>query len=117
MKYQFVILVVALVFVCVESKPAGGEESKILKYDSDVREDGYSFAFETNDPITRNEEGVIVPGSSQAQGRSAEEGEDNSNLQVKGDFGFNFPDGIPFHVEFVADENGYRPKVSFGTHA
>ncbi|CAG9858877.1 unnamed protein product [Phyllotreta striolata] len=113
MKSQIAILVVAFVFVCVESKPAG-KESEILRYDNDVRDDGYAFSFETNDPIKRSEQGVVVPGPPHAQGRSPEEGEYNSHLQVKGDFGFNFPDGLPFHVDFVADENGYRPKVSFG---
>ncbi|CAH1104803.1 unnamed protein product [Psylliodes chrysocephalus] len=117
MRSQIVLLVVGLVVVCVESRP--NAESKIVNYDSDVREDGYSFSFETSDPIKRNEQGKVVPGPEQPQGRSATGGEQESNsiLQVNGDFGFDFPEGIPFYVTFVADENGYRPKVSFGTKA
>ncbi|XP_028129635.1 flexible cuticle protein 12-like [Diabrotica virgifera virgifera] len=104
MKVQIVLLA-GLIAVCVAAPPPSGDrESKILRYDSDVREDGYDFAFETNDPIKRNEAGKIQQVS-----------QEESNLQVNGDFAFNFPEGVSFQTVFVADEQGYRPKVSFGT--
>ncbi|XP_072395450.1 flexible cuticle protein 12-like [Diabrotica undecimpunctata] len=100
MKVQIVLLA-GLIAVCVAAPPE--RESRILKYDSDVREDGYDFAFETDDPIKRNEAGKIQQVS-----------QEESNLQVNGDFAFNFPEGVSFQTVFVADEQGYRPKVSFG---
>ncbi|CAG9833638.1 unnamed protein product [Diabrotica balteata] len=101
MKVQIVLLA-GLIALCVAAPPPQ-RESRILKYDSDVREDGYDFAFETDDPIKRNEAGKIQQVS-----------QEESNLQVNGDFAFNFPEGVSFQTVFVADEQGYRPKVSFG---
>ncbi|XP_057666405.1 flexible cuticle protein 12-like [Diorhabda carinulata] len=101
MKVQIALLA-GFLAVCIAA-PAG-RESRILKYDSDVNENGYAFGFETDDPIIRNEAGkvyVISP--------------EQSNLKVNGDFAFNFPDGVGFQTVFEADELGYRPKVSFGT--
>ncbi|XP_023021422.1 flexible cuticle protein 12 [Leptinotarsa decemlineata] len=90
----------------VNSKPADPDASaQIVKFDNDLRLDGYNFDFETSNGIKRTEAGVLKPGT----------GKDNDQtLNVDGDFSFTFPDGTPFSVKFVATEDGYRPTVVIG---
>lgn len=59
------------------------------------------FRFQTSDGISRNEEGILKnPGT------------ENEALEVKGRYTYKGPDGKDVTVEFVANENGYQPRVS-----
>ncbi|KAG5876960.1 hypothetical protein JTB14_037710 [Gonioctena quinquepunctata] len=96
----------ALLCSYVHSKPADADATaQIVKFDSDVRLDGYNFDFETSNGIKRTEAGVVTPGSGK---------DDEGGINVNGDFSFTFPDGTPFSVKFVASEEGYRPVVVIG---
>ncbi|CAG9814149.1 unnamed protein product [Phaedon cochleariae] len=102
---SFVVLI-ALLIHYVHSKPAEGDAAaQTIKFDNDLRLDGYNFGFETSNGIKRNENGVLKPGTGKDQ---------DQTLNVDGDFSFTFPDGTPFSVKFVATEDGYRPQVVIG---
>ncbi|XP_072393444.1 endocuticle structural protein SgAbd-6-like [Diabrotica undecimpunctata] len=81
-------------------------ESKILRFDNDVRQDGYQFGFETSDGIRREENGVF-------QATADELG----ILTVNGESSYPLGDGLPFYISFVADDKGYRPKYVIGQGA
>jgi hypothetical protein len=59
------------------------------------------FRFQTSDGIARNEEGILK-----------NVGTGNEALEVNGRYTYKGPDGKDVTVEFVANENGYQPKVS-----
>ena len=59
------------------------------------------FRFQTSDGISRNEEGIL---------KNA--GTENEALEVKGRYTYKGPDGKDVTVDFVANENGYQPRVS-----
>jgi hypothetical protein len=54
----------------------------------------FSYSFETSDGSKRTEEASLV----------------GENLSVKGSFQYVAADGETYKVNFVADENGYRPE-------
>nr|XP_015836169.1 PREDICTED: larval cuticle protein 8 [Tribolium castaneum] len=67
-----------------------------LEYENVINEDGYHFRYKTEDS-ERAETGVF----------------DNiRGLVVKGFYEFVGTDGNTYHVEYEADENGYRPQVA-----
>lgn len=59
------------------------------------------FSFQTSDGIVRNEEGILK-----------NVGTENEALEVKGSYTYKGPDGKDVTVEFVANENGYQPRVT-----
>ncbi|XP_028129621.1 larval cuticle protein 65Ag1-like [Diabrotica virgifera virgifera] len=102
MKFTVVVFI-ALIALCVALPANNNPSSVIIRANSDVRPDGYEFGYETSDPIVRNEAGILQQLS-----------QDKLALQVNGDFAFNYPEGFSLQTTYVADENGYRPRVSFG---
>lgn len=38
--------------------------------------------------------------------------QENSAQSVQGYFEYTSPEGVPVHVQYVADENGFRPEVT-----
>ncbi|CAG9858875.1 unnamed protein product [Phyllotreta striolata] len=101
------IVIVCAIFVsCVSGRPADGDaQAQIVKFNNDLRLDGYNFDFETSNGIRRTEAGVLKPGPDK---------ENDQLLNVDGDFSFTLQDGTPMSVKFVASENGYRPQVVIG---
>lgn len=86
------------------SKPQGSsKDATILRYENEnIGVDGYKFAFETSDGITREEEGTLQNA-----------GSENESLNAQGSFSYkDEASGKTVSVTFVADENGYRPKVT-----
>lgn len=61
----------------------------------------YSWNYATGNNIKANEKGSIVP--------SANNG-DESSIAVEGSYSYTDNDGTPFHVTYVAGENGFEPK-------
>ena len=41
-------------------------------------------------------------------------GTDDEAISVQGSYSYIGPDGKPVKVEYIADENGYQPILSFG---
>ncbi|CAH2045653.1 unnamed protein product, partial [Iphiclides podalirius] len=71
----------------------------ILKQDSDVSPDGYTFDFQTSDGTARQEQGTLKQIS-----------EDHKALEVKGSYQYVAPDGVVYAVTFTADEHGFQPQ-------
>merc|ERR1719260_593342 len=68
-----------------------------LSYTNNVSKDGsYSFGYSTSGGLSRQEAGSVT----------------GSGCRVEGSYSYLGGDGVTYTVVFVADENGYRPKVS-----
>uniref|UniRef100_A0A1A9W4X4 Uncharacterized protein n=1 Tax=Glossina brevipalpis TaxID=37001 RepID=A0A1A9W4X4_9MUSC len=81
------------------------EHAEILRYESDVRPDGYKFGFETSDGTQHD-----------AEGQLKNLDKDHDALVVHGSFSFVDKEGHKYVVEYVADENGYQPKADHLPH-
>ena len=53
----------------------------------------FFFSYSTSNGMSRSEVGSLTP----------------TGYQVKGSYHYRGPDGVKYTVEFVADQNGYRP--------
>lgn len=79
------------------------DHAEILRYESDVRPDGYKFGFETSDGTQHDAEGHLKEGHDK----------EHAALVVHGSFSFVDKEGHKYQVNYVADEYGYQPE---GTH-
>jgi len=62
-----------------------------------MRTDGsYKFSYSTSNGVSRSESGLVT----------------QDGYQVTGSYQYTGPDGVRYTVEFVADQLGYRPKIS-----
>lgn len=76
----------------------------ILRQDSEVNFDGsYHSSFETGNGIVAEEKGVLK--NAGIKDAEAEE--------VNGSISYTAPEGIPVHLKYIANENGY---VAEGSH-
>ncbi|XP_030386430.1 endocuticle structural protein SgAbd-6-like [Scaptodrosophila lebanonensis] len=76
------------------------DKATILRYDNDNGGlDGYNFAYETSDGVTRQE---------QAELKNA--GTDQEALSVRGSVSWVAPDGQTYTLNYIADENGFQPQ-------
>ncbi|XP_030755679.1 pupal cuticle protein 20-like [Sitophilus oryzae] len=77
-----------------------GPQFRILKFDSQNPGDGsYRFDYETENQISQHEAGEV---------RNA--GSDQASSVVRGSYSYTAPDGQHITVNYVADENGFRPE-------
>ncbi|KAJ8732072.1 hypothetical protein PYW08_014802 [Mythimna loreyi] len=60
----------------------------------------YSFEYETSDGTYRREDGGIIPGP------------EGNSLVVRGEYGYIDTNGKPYSMKYVADANGYQPRVN-----
>ncbi|XP_052863340.1 endocuticle structural glycoprotein SgAbd-5-like [Anopheles cruzii] len=82
----------------------------ILQYESNnAANEGYSFEFELSDEQKRKEEGTL-------RFTKDAEGNDVSFVAVQGHYSFVGDDGRTYYVEYTADENGYRTRMSAGDY-
>ncbi|XP_069674205.1 endocuticle structural glycoprotein SgAbd-5-like [Periplaneta americana] len=94
-------LVFAAILAVAVAVPQSGKDAQITAYSNDVGLDGYNFAFQTSDGISRNEQGTLKnPGT------------ENEAIEVRGTYTYKGVDGKDYTVNFVANENGYQPQVS-----
>ncbi|KAG4077468.1 hypothetical protein HA402_002895 [Bradysia odoriphaga] len=95
------IIVFATIVACALAAPVDDpKDATVLKYENDnIGVDGYKFAYETSNGITRSE---------QAELKNV--GTEQEALNVQGSVTWTAPDGQVFTINFVADENGYRPE-------
>ncbi|XP_026734667.1 endocuticle structural glycoprotein ABD-5-like [Trichoplusia ni] len=97
------IMIVALaMFAMVAAAPQDAPADNpvyILKHDSEITPEGYSFDFETSDGTSRQEKGTLKQLS-----------EDHQALEVTGSYKYVGTDGLTYAVTFVADEHGFQPQ-------
>ncbi|XP_075170091.1 larval cuticle protein 9-like [Haematobia irritans] len=97
---KFVIVLAAL---CVLALAAADDHVEILKQDSKVDHDGYSFEWETSDHTKHQEEGKVV---------GADGKDDHGHIEVHGEYSWKDHHGKEHSVKYVADKLGYHPSVS-----
>ncbi|XP_068630529.1 endocuticle structural glycoprotein ABD-5-like [Battus philenor] len=101
LRYVTVLCVVAA--LCSGAPQQNNQDVQILRFDNDVQVDGYSFAYETSDGTSRQEEGKLDNPQSE-----------NAALTVTGQYAYVAPDGKHYTVTFTAGPNGFQPKTSLG---
>ncbi|KAI5640172.1 insect cuticle protein domain-containing protein [Phthorimaea operculella] len=74
-----------------KSNPADAN-AQILRSNSEVTAEGFSYDFETSNGIRADASGVATNG-----------------VQSQGSFGYTGDDGQQYSITYTADENGYRP--------
>lgn len=100
---KFIVLLAFAVTACIAAPVDDSSNAQILRYENEnIGIDGYKFAYETSDGVSRQEE---------AQLQNA--GSENEALAVRGSVTWTAPDGQVFTLNYVADENGYRPEGDF----
>nr|NP_001394458.1 larval cuticle protein 8 precursor [Aedes aegypti] len=92
----FAALIAVALAAAVEEKTA-----QVLKYDSDVGVDGYSFQFDTSNGIQQQEKAELKKFA-----------DDVAALVVRGSYSYTGSDGQVYTVNYVADENGFQPEAA-----
>ncbi|CAD7004124.1 unnamed protein product [Ceratitis capitata] len=88
-----------LLFVALFAFVAARPEVEIIRSESDVQPDHYSFDLETSDGTSRHEEGVVK-----------DAGTDHASISVQGSYSYkDETDGKQYSVSYIADENGFQP--------
>ncbi|KAH8297831.1 hypothetical protein KR054_011185 [Drosophila jambulina] len=95
MKFAVVLAFAALFAVAIA---APTQEATVLRSESDVGPEGYSYTLETSDGVSKNE-----------QGQLKNIGTEQEAIAVKGSFSFVADDGQTYTVNYIADENGFQP--------
>lgn len=92
--------ILAVAYARPQSSPSA--DAKILKYENDnIGVDGYQFAFETSDGVSRQETGTLENA-----------GSDHEALSVHGSHSSRDErSGKSISVTYVADSNGFYPRV------
>lgn len=80
-------------FQSTRSQAAQEKSAAILRLDSEVNEQGFQYAFETDNGI-------------QAQ----ETGQEADGIQSQGSYSYTGDDGQVYSVKFTADANGFQPQ-------
>ncbi|XP_072942635.1 endocuticle structural glycoprotein SgAbd-3-like [Epargyreus clarus] len=72
--------------------------AEILKFENEMNEQGYRYAYESSDGTKAEQEGQIIPGEAPEEG----------SLQVSGSYSYIGDDGQTYTVTYTAGENGYQ---------
>ncbi|KAG4077473.1 hypothetical protein HA402_002900 [Bradysia odoriphaga] len=94
------IVFVAIVAAALAAPVDDSKDAVILKYENDnIGVDGYKFAYETSDGVSRSEEAELKnPGTEQEA------------LSVRGTITWIAADGVQYTLNYLADENGFQPE-------
>ncbi|KAJ6633498.1 Flexible cuticle protein 12 [Pseudolycoriella hygida] len=95
------IIVFAVVLAVALAAPVDdSQNAQILKYENDnIGVDGYNFAYETSDGVSRSEQAVLKnPGTEQEA------------IAVRGTVTWTAADGVQYTLNYIADENGFQPE-------
>ncbi|CRL02972.1 CLUMA_CG016573, isoform A [Clunio marinus] len=108
MKYLIVFALVIVAALAAPPKKAprlsrasdDSSNAQILKYENDnIGIDGYNFAYETSDGVSRQESAVVN-----------NLGSENEEIAVKGTITWTAPDGQVITLNYIADKNGFQPQ-------
>ncbi|XP_058125428.1 larval cuticle protein 65Ag1-like [Anopheles ziemanni] len=88
-------VIVFALFSLIAIVAAAPNNANILRYDNVQDESSYKFGFESDDQITRDEEGQL---------KTEEEG-----LSVRGSYKYVADDGVTYEVQYIADSQGFQP--------
>ncbi|XP_037044861.1 endocuticle structural protein SgAbd-6-like [Bradysia coprophila] len=93
------IVLVAVLAVALAAPLDEPQNAQILKYENDnIGVDGYNFAYETSDGVSRSEQAELKnPGTEQEA------------LSVRGTITWIAADGVQYTLNYIADENGFQP--------
>ncbi|XP_028179283.1 endocuticle structural glycoprotein SgAbd-3-like [Ostrinia furnacalis] len=80
------------------SGASASSNAEILKYENEINEDGYHYAYETSDGTKAEQEGRVLPGAAPEEG----------SLKVSGSYSYVGDDGQTYTITYTADENGYH---------
>ncbi|EDW50680.1 larval cuticle protein 65Ab1 [Drosophila sechellia] len=94
---KFAIVLFALFAVAL----AAPTDVEILRQDSKVEADNYTYSFGTSDGTSKDEQGELKSIGPDAQA-----------IVARGQFSYTGPDGVVYTVSYVADENGFQPQGS-----
>ncbi|KAJ6633496.1 Flexible cuticle protein 12 [Pseudolycoriella hygida] len=94
------VVFVAIVAAALAAPVDDSKNAVILKYENDnIGVDGYKFAYETSDGVSRSEEGELKnPGTEQEA------------ISVRGTITWIAADGVEYTLNYIADENGFQPE-------
>ncbi|XP_045526222.1 cuticle protein 3-like [Pieris brassicae] len=82
----------------VQSQNAGSQ-AEILRFENEINEEGFHYAYETSDGTKAEQNGRVLPGSTPEEG----------SIQVSGSYSYIGDDGQTYSVSYIADENGFQP--------
>ncbi|XP_013116110.1 larval cuticle protein 65Ab1 [Stomoxys calcitrans] len=93
------LIVLAALFAIALAVPVPDEHAEILKLESKVEHDGFSYHVETSDGTSHHEEGKVK-----------DAGSEHAAIVVHGSFSWkDSHDGKVYTVNYVADEHGFQP--------
>ncbi|XP_037299032.1 larval cuticle protein LCP-22-like [Manduca sexta] len=77
------------------------QNANIIRYENEIYPDGrYNYAYETDNGIAAQEEGVPRDFGGNPPVRPD---------VAQGSFAWTSPEGVPIAISYIADENGYQP--------
>ncbi|XP_039759631.1 endocuticle structural glycoprotein SgAbd-2-like [Pararge aegeria] len=74
-------------------------QAQILRYENEIDDKGWHYAYETSDGTKVEQDGRILPGLQPEEG----------SLAVTGSYSYIGDDGQTYTVTYTADENGFHP--------
>lgn len=93
----------AIVFACLlavaVAAPVDDSKTTVLRNESEVGAEGYNFAYETSDGVSRSETAVLK-----------NVGTDEEAISVRGTVTWTAADGVEYTLNYIADENGFQPE-------
>lgn len=97
---KYIVIFALTVVACLAAPLDDSSNAQILKYENDnIGIDGYKFAYETSDGVSRSEEAEL---------KNA--GSENEAMSVRGSITWTSPEGLTFTLNYIADENGFQPQ-------
>ncbi|XP_030030100.2 flexible cuticle protein 12-like [Manduca sexta] len=71
---------------------------QILRYENEINEQGYHYAYETSDGTKAEQNGQVIPGAQPEEG----------SLKVAGSYSYVGQDGQTYSVTYTADDGGFH---------
>lgn len=92
----FVLEYLKIVLACLVAFAYANEDANVVKSYSEVNVDNFKYELELDNTIKATQEGHLA---------------DEKTWIVKGEYEYVSKDGKHIKVHYVADENGYQPKL------